>query len=115
MGRIRCVAPSLSVVRARLAPLRDLDGHSAAAEPWRKWYALARWKRLRLKIFERDAYTCQMPSCGRLEGNTANLVADHKQRHLGDPSLFWSETNLQTLCKPCHDRDKQIEDRRRPT
>lgn len=26
--------------------------------------------------------------------------------------LFWCDTNLQTLCKPCHDRVKQAEERR---
>lgn len=46
-----------------------------------------------------------------LEGDTSQLVADHVQPHRGNLELFWSEGNLRTLCKPCHDRDKQSEER----
>lgn len=38
------------------------------------------------------------------------LVCDHVKPHRGDERLFWDEANLQTLCKPCHDRDKQREE-----
>jgi 5-methylcytosine-specific restriction protein A len=30
--------------------------------------------------------------------------------HRGDPALFWPDANVQTLCKPCHDRRKQAEE-----
>ncbi len=56
-------------------------------------------------VLTRDAFTCQM--CGRVEGNTSQLVADHKQAHRGDASLFWDERNIQCLCKSCHDGAKQ--------
>ena len=105
---IRCLPPSLS-----FAADRDEHGHSRTAETWRKWYKLARWRRLRLKVFLRDLYTCQMRGCARLEPNASLLVADHVTPHRGDQVLFWDETNLQTLCKPCHDRLKQAEERRR--
>ena len=95
------------------AAYRDDHGHSRTAEPWRKWYNLARWRRLRLTVFRRDLFTCQMPACGRVEGNTSLLVADHRRPHRGDPQLFWDDTNIQTLCKPCHDGVKQAEERRR--
>jgi 5-methylcytosine-specific restriction endonuclease McrA len=79
----------------------------AALGPWHKWYKTARWQRLRQQVFLRDHFTCQMPGCGRLEGNTSRLVADHKQPHRGDERLFWNEANVQTLCKRCHDEKKQ--------
>jgi 5-methylcytosine-specific restriction endonuclease McrA len=75
--------------------------------PWRKMYGTARWRALRIKIFERDGYTCQWPGCGRVEGNTSMLIADHRTPHRGDERLFWDEGNLWTLCKPCHDGPKQ--------
>lgn len=75
--------------------------------PWRRWYSTARWERLRQAIFLRDRYTCQRSECQRLEGNTSLLVCDHIKPHRGDERLFWSESNLQTMCKPCHDRIKQ--------
>lgn len=78
--------------------------------PWRRWYKLARWRVLRLQIFLRDGYRCQRKGCGRLEGNTALLVCDHIRPHRGNAALFWDEANLQTLCKACHDADKQREE-----
>lgn len=78
--------------------------------PWHAWYKTARWSALRLKVFLRDRYTCQMPACGRLEGNTSLLVCDHIKPHRGSASLFWDEANLQTLCKPCHDEVKRREE-----
>jgi 5-methylcytosine-specific restriction endonuclease McrA len=81
---------------------------SRASPPWRAWYKTARWAALRLSIFLRDLYQCQR--CGKLEGNTSLLVCDHRKPHRGDQQLFWDENNLQTLCKGCHDRDKQREE-----
>lgn len=50
-------------------------------------------------------FTCQC--CGRIEGDTSKLVADHIIPHRGDPALFWDMSNLQTLTKQCHDSNKQ--------
>nr|WP_243256973.1 HNH endonuclease signature motif containing protein [Rhizobium skierniewicense] len=52
-----------------------------------------------------------MVGCGRIDGNTSRLVADHKIPHRGDEALFWDESNLQCLCKPCHDGLKQRQER----
>lgn len=82
-----------------------------AVKPWRRWYKTARWQRLRLAVFYRDGYACQMPGCGRLEPNTSLLVADHKRPHRGIEALFWDEANVQTLCKSCHDSKKQALER----
>ncbi len=88
-----------------MARRREATARRQAA-PWRRWYDTARWAALRMAVFARDRFTCQM--CGKLEGNTALLVADHREAHRGDPSLFWDEDNIQTLCKsPCHDKHKQ--------
>lgn len=37
-------------------------------------------------------------------------VVDHITPHRGDPVLFWSRSNHQALCKPCHDRKTGSED-----
>ena len=86
-------------------PGRQRDG-----APWRKWYKTARWQKLRLIVFARDLFTCQMVECGRVVSNTAKLVCDHRRPHRGDEGRFWDEQNLQTLCKPCHDKLKQAEE-----
>lgn len=112
MGRLTTLKPQIAGLASRIAPARDAEGHSRTAEPWRAWYSLARWRRLRWSVLIRDGFTCRR--CRILVGDTSQLVADHIRSHRGDPALFWAETNLQCLCKPCHDRAKQAEERRSP-
>lgn len=116
MGRLVGLRPRVAALAPRLGyqpgDERARNRARIEAEPWRRWYRTARWRRLRLTIFARDLFTCQMEGCGRLEGDTSLLVCDHKTPHKGDRTLFWSERNLQTLCKPCHDSLKQREERR---
>jgi 5-methylcytosine-specific restriction protein A len=69
----------------------------------------ARWQKLRMSVLVRDLFTCQR--CGRIEGDTSLLVADHKRRHNGVEALFWDILNLWTLCKTCHDGWKQRQER----
>ncbi|RGP37700.1 HNH endonuclease [Pseudotabrizicola alkalilacus] len=38
-------------------------------------------------------------------------VVDHIIPHKGDDALFWNRQNWQPLCKPCHDRHKQRQER----
>lgn len=89
-----------------LAPsVRRLETAPDAGRPWRNWYNLARWARLRMACLRAARFTCAM--CGRIEADTSKLVADHVVPHRGDPDLFWDMTNLQCLCWGCHSRDKQ--------
>lgn len=39
-------------------------------------------------------------------------IVDHIVPHKGNPVLFWSRSNLQSLCKLCHDRHKALLERR---
>lgn len=84
--------------------------HRGPAPPWRAWYNTARWRALRLEVFERDLFTCQRVECGALIGDPSRLVCDHRKAHRGDERLFWDQGNLQTLCKHCHDGAKQREE-----
>lgn len=62
---------------------------------------------------ERAAYLAANPICtehwklGRVV--LANVV-DHIVPHKGDQKLFWSRSNWQPLCKPCHDAKTARED-----
>lgn len=63
------------------------------------------WNKLRLRILQRDKRLCR--SCKRKGLTTVATQVDHivpKARGGGD-----DETNLQSLCQPCHDL-KTIED-----
>jgi 5-methylcytosine-specific restriction protein A len=107
-GRLSALPPALNYIDTSSRPT---EANRSTFSPWRKWYSTARWRALRLRIFARDLFTCQWPGCGHLTADTSQLVADHRRPHRGDASLFWDEANLQTLCKPCHDRHKQRAER----
>lgn len=110
MARLTSLKPQVGRLAPLLARQTDAQGHSAAAEPWRNWYSLARWKALRWDTLRRDHFTCQC-GCNTIEPDTSQLVADHIKPHRGDPRLFWDPENLQTLFKPCHDKAKQQAER----
>ena len=85
---------------------RARDQRRDREEATRALYKTARWQRLRLVIFARDLYTCQHTECRKIEGNTSLLVCDHVEPHRGDVEKFWAGP-FQTLCKGCHDSEKQ--------
>ena len=63
----------------------------------------------------RPAQLAKEPTCRicRSKGRTtAATVADHVIPHRGEWSLFADPDNLQSLCKPCHDSEKQADERR---
>ncbi|MBB4094096.1 HNH endonuclease [Ochrobactrum pecoris] len=107
--KLKMMKPLVSTMKPRLGPTpgsqKSRDAHRVKVEPWRRWYRIARWQKLRMKIFTRDLFTCQM--CGLLEPDTSKLVCDHREPHGGSETKFWDETNLQCLCKTCHDGEKQ--------
>lgn len=106
MGKLKRLSPRLASLQPRLAQQsgdRQAFDRKRDEQPWRAWYKTARWQRLRMWVLRRDLFMCQRPGCGRIEPNTALLVADHREPHRGDEALFWSADNLWCLCKPCHD------------
>ena len=120
MARLKQLPSRLAAMPARLQASAPVPGDRQAqerqrfkardeAQPGRAWYKTARWQKLRWSVLVRDLFTCAR--CGRIEGNTSRLVADHIVAHRGDEALFWDGANLQCLCKACHDSDKQREER----
>jgi len=107
--------PRLSSSVESLKPTIPVSAHDGPGrdqwrsrhQPWRAWYKTARWQRLRWSVLTRDLFTCQR--CRRIESDTAQLVCDHVEPHRGDEKRFW-DGPFRTLCKPCHDRDKQREE-----
>lgn len=98
--------------RSSLAPDKTYDQDRDRRASWRKWYKLARWRRLRWDVLVDAMFVCSR--CGKLEGDTSKLVADHKIPHRGREDLFWDRENLVCLCKACHDGAKQREERSIP-
>lgn len=111
MGRLKTLPERIGGAgyRVKLAPEQARQTQRAKA-PWKNWYSLAEWLALRQRVFLRDHYTCQWPGCGKLEGDTSRLIADHKRPHRGNRALFFDETNVWTLCPTCHSSAKQREE-----
>lgn len=61
---------------------------------------------------ERAAYLKLHPRCAWPGCSAAATVVDHIIPHRGDRKLFWSRSNWQPLCAPCHNRRKQSEEKR---
>lgn len=60
---------------------------------------------MRLDVFVRDYYRCahcQSPCIGKANTPRA-AICNHIVRHKGNEELFYDESNLETVCKSCHD------------
>jgi 5-methylcytosine-specific restriction enzyme A len=110
VGKLKSLPPRLSRAAPRVGFLPvDHDATRAEAQPWRAWYKTARWQKLRLEVLARDLYVCQATGValdGRYPAPTSPVV-DHKQPHRGDAAFFWDPTNLWSVSKAYHDREKQ--------
>lgn len=82
----------------------DRDSYRALARPW---YGSRRWKARRLAQLHAEPLCAYCLKAGKV---TPANVADHKIPHRGDEDLFWNG-ELQSLCSPCHNIDKQREER----
>jgi 5-methylcytosine-specific restriction endonuclease McrA len=66
-------------------------------------YGTWRWQKKRKAQLTAEPL-CAM--CLKRGITTVARVADHIEPHKGDEHKFWHNA-LQSLCKPCHDGDKQ--------
>lgn len=106
MAKLQRLRPDLKSLAPRVAYLeRQPDADRRDRHPWRAWYGTARWQALRWSVLVAAEFRCAM--CSVQEAKTSQLVADHIRAHRGDAGLFWDESNLQCLCKTCHDGEKQ--------
>lgn len=87
------------------------DQRSEEAKAWRHLYGQARWRGPHGRRAQQLAKQPLCEMCLKAQKHTAATVADHKQPHKGDLTLFWHGP-LQSLCAPHHDSTKQGEDRR---
>ncbi|MGE6740256.1 HNH endonuclease [Allorhizobium pseudoryzae] len=76
---------------------------------WRRWYSTKEWWKLRSSQIKTKPH-CRF--CAQSGVFRAAEIVDHVKPHRGDRALFFDPNNLQSLCKPCHDRLKQGAERR---
>lgn len=86
---------------------READQRRRKAKPWRKLYFTARWQALRQAQLAREPYCRRCRSLGVIVVAT---VVNHVERHQGDEQKFFNGP-LESLCKACHDREVQREER----
>lgn len=86
---------------------RRYDAARQGSAP-RGWYKSPVWFRKRRNQLRAEPY-CRMHRTERDELVVAT-VADHVIPHRGDYMVFW-HGELQSLCKACHDRRKQSDER----
>lgn len=69
-----------------------------------------RWQKAR-ETFLKRAENVLCRKCSERGLVTIATVVDHIIPHKQDQALFWDSKNWQPLCAPCHNRDKQAEER----
>lgn len=113
MAKLSSIKPRLGGLTHRIGAAPKDEAQRTrqrdASDAYRAWYKTARWQKLRQQVLVRDAYTCRR--CRTIAAGKGQAVADHIKPHRGSETLFWDAKNLQCLCKPCHDRAKQAEER----
>lgn len=80
-----------------------------AKTDWHHLYCTKRWQALRTHQLCIEPL-CRM--CKQVERITSATVVDHKQPHKGNVELFFDASNLQSLCKTCHDVAKSRQEHR---
>ncbi len=102
MPRLKTLKPRIGEQSARLATVSG-DSWRAGKTSTQRGYGY-RWQQAR-EHYLRDHPLCVF--CDRKGMTTAASVVDHIVAHRGDQELFWDQSNWQSLCKPCHDSEKQ--------
>jgi len=85
-----------------------MDGTKPSRQDYKNLYKTKQWRSLRKYQLMKQPW-CQCPHHHGLK-IPANIV-DHIKPHKGNRSLFFDSTNLQSLTKQCHDKQKQSEER----
>lgn len=113
MVRIKAMPARFGAAPPIIAPLlgsgAERDRNREARVEWRAWYRSPEWRRLRADVLLDAGYTCVI--CRQAHADQRKLVCDHKVPHRGDRDLFFLRSNLQCLCKTCHDGAKQRAER----
>ena len=76
---------------------------------WHNLYNTSWWKKARVKVLARTPLCANCYKYGYVK---AAVDVDHIIDHKGDKALFFDYNNLQGLCKVCHARKTNEENRR---
>lgn len=79
------------------------------AREYHKLYDKQQWRKMRKHHLENNPLCAYCLKLGITELAT---VVDHIVPHKGDEALMFEPSNLQSLCKRCHDSVKAVEESR---
>ena len=91
--------------RARMSKVKPQQTQEDKA--LHRLYCTNRWQRIRQSILSAEPLCAE---CARQDKITPATVVDHIIPHKGDLALFYDTSNLQPLCKRCHDAKTVRED-----
>lgn len=81
----------------RLYPKSENFTHPMATKQYSDLLKDPRWQKLRLRVFERDNFHCQL-----CDGHTTTLAVHHKRYIRGKKPWDYELNMLITLCEGCH-------------
>ena len=98
--KLQMLKPRIQMAQPRIKTIQQTRNPEAEQRTrGRKWMdTRARWFA--------DHPLCVMCQDMKPSRVTAAEVVDHIIPHKGDQTLFWDESNWQSLCKPHHDGEK---------
>jgi 5-methylcytosine-specific restriction endonuclease McrA len=101
MDNIRMMPTTRQQTKVRLNNSR---AWRAASQAWLMRYPFCVLCLVRGQINERS----EADGCT----NQRTMIVDHIEPHRGNEQLFWDQNNWETLCRLCHDIDKQRHEQR---
>lgn len=106
MAKLQTLKSRLQTVGSKLPVMQPGSWRTDKQTSAQRGYGY-KWQKARERYLSAHPLCCYCEKEGRV---TVATVVDHKTPHRGDMNLFWSESNWQPLCKPCHDSVKQKEE-----
>lgn len=82
------------------------EGDRARGTAHERGYTYA-WTKARKSFLRGNPLCAEHERRGQLE---PAVLIDHKRPHKGDQTLFWDQSNWQSLCKACHDKKTAARD-----
>jgi 5-methylcytosine-specific restriction protein A len=83
---------------------KEYDKHRPT---YHDWYSNKRWRMLRIHWLKCNPICVMCNKIGRI---TPATIVDHVRPHKGSIDMFYDVSNLQSLCKQCHDSKTARED-----
>lgn len=106
-GALKTLKPPLPVLKtARVAVMQPGGWRTDKQSSASRGYGY-RWQQARARHLRSQPLCVMCQAEGRV---TAATVVDHIVPHRGDQSLFWRESNWQSLCAHHHSSTKQREE-----